>query len=1439
MPEANYFDKYDNPPPEGTQIPGNYFDKYGELEYTPPAPVAEPDSNYGWGITTAFKRGFERLRSLPDVAQGDYEELAQHFENLEQYDQSPEDQERMRELQNTEGWWEAISYYLKNPALIAQVVAESLPMSIAPLAGGIAGGVAGGAAGTAVAGPAGTAVGTIAGTMGGAAAGSYATEYLNSILDYFSREGIDSTDAEQLKAAFTNSELMAEAREFASDRGVPIAIFDALSFGLAGRLYKPATALVKGAAGRTMGMTGEVVMQAGAGASGEATAQLASVGYIEDIPGVVAEAFGEIVPGILEQGANALMQTHTKETGSDDLSNQLREDLTDEEADALIARENAPDTLSIQASGQSLVESVEAEAGILEQARAEVEAIIREDEQRSDAFVRMEAQRDMEVTRQHQQAEYEQALQQGEEAEVVAPHEAPETAPKIQLPVEQVSAEPAPGTSLGAAITEAQEKKAAAEQVELETVGREVKADKPVRPKKPTTPRKTRMVNVNRDSLLVQLAKGPIEEQLSKSAFESEGIDPADMRTTGYAKKSAFTWSESLGRTPDDLAELLNERNYPHPDGTTEPWTANTALEAIADELTGGNVLMSEAATAVAAQEEDYQLGLDQYEEEVTRRAQLGPPKVHEITVDGVEARVTDRGDNAVNVSIGTETTKMTRKKGQTNADLVREVIKTDEEVRVSREARGKKVQKTELEVTPAETTTIKPIERFMDRAMRNYAMEEQGQAILDDLEASETSPRDVAQRFWRETYSKLNAETQQRFRLYVSKLTGMKPGAVTSVDRDGNQTIAKDWLELADFLNEDISNQVEHLEGTERGYIALMQWANEQAVAEVEAREEREAIQAESEEVLPSAKYSEAIEEGDTEQIQDLKMEMAKNRQRLREDKSNTTAARNLVEQRKELGELLGVEPGEATIIEPEIPGFEDTVARDAQGEPLAGEPGAEPTYGQEALTQEDLDSIKQEAATSPENDLTPPTEAQKEAGNYKMAHRTIAGLPVTIENPEGSTRRGFKMRDHYGYIKRTEDADGEQVDVFVNPKVAEDFEGNVWVIDQTTEDGVAFDEHKVMLGYTNQMDAVRAYKRNYEKGWKVGPITQMSMPEFKTWLEGDTTKAIQTPKPSRAGRKFVRTKKGLRFSLPKAKKALLADAKNSIPGADAAWINSVIGDPTMTAEQEDNAMRDVVWLFEGTPSDIPLGKTGVEAVIKPLVEKVPALKAEVHESFSAMPEGPLKESLKDARRRSLPAVYDIVNDTIHLFSDKIPTSRRAIELLLHEGVAHKGLRALFSKTAPSGTVVLDVKAFNTLMEDVYKNATDRKKIAELESAYAENINITIRDRRVVGEEYIAWMAESGKQPALLKRVIAAIRVQLRKLGIVEEWTDNDINSLLRETRSALVKEGKPLSEVTLTEEVQVEETGEIFDVETKADIVLQQHDKRTDVVNKLRACL
>ena len=183
--------------------------------------------------------------------------------------------------------------------------------------------------------------------------------------------------------------------------------------------------------------------------------------------------------------------------------------------------------------------------------------------------------------------------------------------------------------------------------------------------------------------------------------------------------------------------------------------------------------------------------------------------------------------------------------------------------------------------------------------------------------------------------------------------------------------------------------------------------------------------------------------------------------------------------------------------------------------------------------------------AAAEAEVDVNP-TEAQKEAGNYKKGHVQVGVFDITIEQPKGSVRSGVDangnkwettMQNTYGYIRGTEGMDGDHIDVFLS----DDIDGwngrQVFVVDQRNEDG-SFDEHKVMLGFNDINDAEAAYMSNYEEGWQgLGAITGVAIEDFEKWIASShrKTKAF-------AEYKTVKTTEGQSAS---AERRNLADFK------------------------------------------------------------------------------------------------------------------------------------------------------------------------------------------------------------------------------------------------------------------------------------------------------
>ncbi len=144
-----------------------------------------------------------------------------------------------------------------------------------------------------------------------------------------------------------------------------------------------------------------------------------------------------------------------------------------------------------------------------------------------------------------------------------------------------------------------------------------------------------------------------------------------------------------------------------------------------------------------------------------------------------------------------------------------------------------------------------------------------------------------------------------------------------------------------------------------------------------------------------------------------------------------------------------------------------------------------------------------------------TNPSDAQKEAGNYKKGHLSLDGHNITIENPKGSVRRGVgadgnawetTLHNDYGYIRGTESVDGDHIDIFLSDNPTE---GDVFVVDQVNPKTGEFDEHKVMYGFPDAAAAKEAYLSNYSDGWQgLGALTRVDKKEFKKWVDSSHRK-------------------------------------------------------------------------------------------------------------------------------------------------------------------------------------------------------------------------------------------------------------------------------------------------------------------------------------------
>jgi hypothetical protein len=220
----------------------------------------------------------------------DYEKIA-YLNNIVQRD-APKEEDYLYDTDNPVG-----SFALD----IIRVIPESLISMATAYETGVRGAAAGAGVGAGVGSVipgAGTAAGATTGAIAGYFGGtSLALEYGHSIMDVLREEGVNVTDPEQLREATGDQRIMSKAREKGLKRGIPIAVFDAISGGAAGKVGNVLVKSVgRSAKNRAMKVAAaETLVQAGLGGTGEFAGQVISGEEIRPRD-IALEAFAELGP---------------------------------------------------------------------------------------------------------------------------------------------------------------------------------------------------------------------------------------------------------------------------------------------------------------------------------------------------------------------------------------------------------------------------------------------------------------------------------------------------------------------------------------------------------------------------------------------------------------------------------------------------------------------------------------------------------------------------------------------------------------------------------------------------------------------------------------------------------------------------------------------------------------------------------------------------------------------------------------------------------------------------------------------------------------------------------------------------------------------------------------------------------------------------------------
>jgi hypothetical protein len=231
--------------------------------------------------------------------------------------------ERLQEANETGSYGDVAKEVIKpkNWKALASLIGESAVATLQTVPVIVGAGIAGGPPGLAVA----------------SGATSFATEFGSAIGEILEKRKVDTSDVAAVQKLLEDPKFISEAREYGVKRGIPVAAFDALSAGFAGRFIRTLKNAGTGVTRKAAVKAGakEAGVQVGAGMAGEAGGQALTgenkpldviVEGLADLPGGLAEvATGARSPKAKGKDLSSeLFKKETKTEGKD-LSSELFE----------------------------------------------------------------------------------------------------------------------------------------------------------------------------------------------------------------------------------------------------------------------------------------------------------------------------------------------------------------------------------------------------------------------------------------------------------------------------------------------------------------------------------------------------------------------------------------------------------------------------------------------------------------------------------------------------------------------------------------------------------------------------------------------------------------------------------------------------------------------------------------------------------------------------------------------------------------------------------------------------------------------------------------------------------------------------------------------------------------------------------------------------------
>ena len=193
-----------------------------------------------------------------------------------------------------------------------------------------------------------------------------------------------------------------------------------------------------------------------------------------------------------------------------------------------------------------------------------------------------------------------------------------------------------------------------------------------------------------------------------------------------------------------------------------------------------------------------------------------------------------------------------------------------------------------------------------------------------------------------------------------------------------------------------------------------------------------------------------------------------------------------------------------------------------------------------------------------------------------------------------------------------------------------------------------------------------------------------------------------------------------------------------------------------------------------------------GQKGITQKLLEKIAAdvtkgwvnaPKIKSVQSITELPQNIQDQIARDNVER-VQGVFDPETQQVFLVADNIPNAQEAVMTVAHETVGHFGLRSILGSD------------YGKTMRSMYENANVKKRADEKIKAGTS--------KELATEEVLAEMAEDGKNPTLMQRMVNIIRSALKKLGLnIKGVTNGEILQLLADSRQYVI-EGKGEAKVT-----------------------------------------